>query len=148
MLPLELLLCDVISVEEPFCDECFPPLIASKQEQQAPIVIDATFTPLFVVVVYSPCEGFATSYWLRRMRWLVVASYCYWITLPFCFWLLVIVSLSENIRTVPLMSLLLRDSRRQNRKKATPISDFRRFPFNHAPRPKRTNQANQPRESA
>lgn len=37
MLPFELLLRGVISVEEPFCDECFPPLIASKQEQQAPI---------------------------------------------------------------------------------------------------------------
>jgi len=40
MLPLDVLLRDVISVEEdPFCDECFPPLIASKQEQQAPIVV-------------------------------------------------------------------------------------------------------------
>lgn len=60
MLPLELLLCDVISVEEPFCDECFPPLIASKQEQQAPIVITAVVTSK------------ATSYWLRRrMAWLL-----------------------------------------------------------------------------
>ena len=41
MLPLELLLrCDDISVEEPFWEEeYFPPLMASKQEQQAPIVI-------------------------------------------------------------------------------------------------------------
>ena len=40
MLPLDVLLRDVISVEEePFCDECFPPLIASKQEQQAPIIV-------------------------------------------------------------------------------------------------------------
>ena len=40
MLPFELLLRAVISVEEePFCDECFPPLIASKQEQQAPIIV-------------------------------------------------------------------------------------------------------------
>ena len=38
MLPLELLR-EVISVEdESFSDECFPPLMASKQEQQAPIV--------------------------------------------------------------------------------------------------------------
>ncbi len=49
MLPFELLLRAVISVEEePFCDECFPPLIASKHEQQAPIFIDCYFYILVV----------------------------------------------------------------------------------------------------
>mmetsp|Transcript_25404 Transcript_25404/g.39886 ORF Transcript_25404/g.39886 Transcript_25404/m.39886 type:complete len:86 (-) Transcript_25404:31-288(-) len=59
MLPFELLLRAVISVEEePFCDECFPPLIASKQEQQAPIVV-YRYSSLFVSCL---CQAVLTKY--------------------------------------------------------------------------------------
>ena len=94
MLPLELLLCDVISVEEPFCDECFPPLIASKQEQQAPIVNCYS----------SHCEGFATSYCLRRSDGLLLPSatdeQCSCLALASVFCKLQISNLFPNVRTL------------------------------------------------
>jgi len=64
MLPFELLLRgDVISVEEPpFSDECFPPLIASKQEQHEPIVI---VTTLYFLLAS------------RRKVWSLLLAFCF-----------------------------------------------------------------------